>query len=61
MDLDVHGLPADLPVRLVHEDPGVGEGEPLPPGPAASRTAAAEAAWPMQMVETSARTYCMVS
>jgi hypothetical protein len=33
VDLDVYGLAPHLPVGLVHEDPGMGEGEPLPPGP----------------------------
>ena len=38
-----------------------GSPERLPRVPAASRTAAMLAAWPMQMVATSGLMYCMVS
>ena len=38
-----------------------GSARRLPLAPAASRTAPMEAAWPMQIVATSQRMYCMVS
>ena len=38
-----------------------GSANRLPFAPAARRSAPIDAAWPMQMVETSGFTYCMVS
>ena len=38
-----------------------GRAKRLPLAPAASRTAPIDAAWPMQIVATSRRTYCIVS
>jgi hypothetical protein len=38
-----------------------GRAKRLPSVPAARRTAAADAAWPMQIVDTSGLMYCIVS
>ena len=62
LDLDVDGLALRATVRLVDQHAGVRQGEALArASPAARITAAAEAAWPMQMVETSGLMYCIVS
>ena len=61
--LYVGGLPAQAPldVRLVKEDPRVGERAPLAFVPAASSVADIEAAMPKAVVATSHETNCMVS
>ena len=63
LDLQVGDLTAaGLAVRLVDQDPRVRQGRSACPGvPAASSTAAAEAAWPMQTVWMSGLTNCIVS
>ena len=48
LDLDVGDLAADLAVGLMDHDLGVRQGEPPPFAPPASKTAAPEAAMPMQ-------------
>ena len=47
--------------RLVQQHPGVPQHRPLAGVPAASSTAAADAACPMQNVATSGRMNCIVS
>ena len=63
MDLDVRGLPLEpVAQRLVDAGTASSAGSTACPGvPAAISTAAIDAAWPTQMVETSFLTYCMVS
>ena len=62
LDLDVDRLTRRATVRLVDQDPGVREDEALARArPTASSTAAADAAWPTQIVCTSGLMYCIVS
>ncbi len=62
VDLDVGRLALHaLRPGLVDQHPAVGEHVRLPALPAASSTAAIEAAWPMQKVATSGLMYCIVS
>ncbi len=46
---------------LMDHDLGIGQGEPLALGAGREQESAMEAAMPMQMVDTSHLTYCMVS
>ena len=49
VNIDIGRLPSKpLHPRLVDEDPRIGQENRLPFAPAASSTAATEAAWPMQ-------------
>ena len=62
LDLDVDGLAGRATVRLVDQHPGVRQDEALARARrTASSTAAADAAWPMQIVCTSGLMYCIVS
>ena len=63
LDLQVGELALDDAGQrgLVDQHAGVGQRQPLAGVPAASSTAAADAAWPRHTVWMSARTYCMVS
>ena len=62
LDLDVGGLAAAAAPRLVEQHPGVRAGRGACPAcPQASSTAAADAAWPKQIVVMSGLTYCIVS
>ena len=61
LDDGVRGVAAEPARALVDHDPAVRQGVALALAPAASRTAAIEAAMPMQIVLTGARRYCIVS
>ena len=61
LDLDVDRLPLRAAVRLVEQHARVRQGEALARRARGRSTAAADAAWPMHVVETSGLMYCIVS
>ena len=61
LDDGVRGVAAEPARALVDHDPAVRQRVALALAPAASSTAAIDAAMPMQIVLTGARRYCIVS
>ena len=61
VDLDVRRLALEAAERLVDHDARVRQRVALALGAGREQEAPIDAAWPMQIVATSQRTYCMVS